>query len=147
VSGSLRTEFDGLQKRALAVGVVASIAAAAGAVADPVQFYRSYLVAWLFWFGLGLGSLAIVLLHRMTGGSWGFAIRRLLESGMRTLPLLALLFVRSRRNAAALPVDGQRHCHDLLQHRLPISTRRSRTGGALLPLWIQLRGDAAPLDG
>jgi hypothetical protein len=93
VSGSLRIEFDGLQRRALAVGVVASIAAAAGAVADPVQFYRSYLVAWLFWFGLGLGSLAIVLLHRMTGGSWGFAIRRLLESGMRTLPLLALLFV------------------------------------------------------
>ncbi|HEV8112980.1 MAG TPA: hypothetical protein VGR31_09410 [Planctomycetota bacterium] len=89
----LREEFDGLQKRALVVGVVAAVAAIAGGVADPLQFYRSYLVAWLFWLGLGLGSLAIVMLHRMTGGSWGFAIRRLLESGMRTLPLLAILFV------------------------------------------------------
>jgi hypothetical protein len=92
-SASLRAEFDGLQKRAIAVGAAASVAAIAGAVADPLQFYRSYLVAWLFWLGIGLGSLGIVMLHRMTGGSWGFAIRRLLEAGMRTLPLLAVLFV------------------------------------------------------
>lgn len=117
---NLRSEFDGLQKRALAVGVAASIAAAAGAFADPVQFYRSYLVAWLFWLGLGLGSLAIVLLHRMTGGSWGFAIRRLLESGMRTLPLLALLFVPI---AIGMPrlyawTDDAVVAHDpLLQHK------------------------------
>ena len=90
---TLRAEFDRIQKRALLVGLVASIAATAGAYADPSQFLRSYLVAWLFWFGLGLGSLAIVMLHHMTGGSWGFAIRRLLEAGMRTLPLLAVFFV------------------------------------------------------
>jgi uncharacterized membrane protein YciS (DUF1049 family) len=89
----LRAEFAGLPRRARVVGAVAAIAAIAGGLADPLQFYRSYLVAWLFWIGLGLGSLAIVMLHRMTGGSWGFAIRRLLESGMRTLPLLAILFV------------------------------------------------------
>ena len=89
----LSADLAAIRKRALAIGAVAAVASVAGAIADPVQFYRSYLVAWLFWLGLGLGSLAIVMLHRITGGSWGFAIRRLLESGMRTLPLLALLFV------------------------------------------------------
>jgi len=93
VTQALREELDGIQKRALIVGAGASLLAVVGAFVDPAQFTRSYLVAWLFWLGLGLGSLAIVLLHRMTGGSWGFAIRRLLESGMRTLPLLAVLFV------------------------------------------------------
>ena len=90
---NLRAELDRIQKRSLVVGIAASVAATAGAVADPAQFLRSYLVAWLFWIGLGLGSLAIVMLHHMTGGSWGFAIRRLLEAAMRTLPLLAVLFV------------------------------------------------------
>jgi hypothetical protein len=93
VTQTLRDRFDRIQKRALAVGIVASVAAAAGAFADPSQFFRSYLLAWLFWLGLGLGSLAIVMLHHMTGGSWGFAVRRLLEAAMRTLPLLALLFL------------------------------------------------------
>ena len=90
---AFRKELDQVERRALLVGAAAAVAAVAGGLADPQQFFRSYLVAWLFWLGLGLGSLAIVMLHRMTGGSWGFAIRRLLESGMRTIPLLALLFV------------------------------------------------------
>ena len=91
--GSLRADFDRLQRTALAVGVVASVAVLLLAFRDPQQFYRSYLFAYLFWLGLSLGSLAIVMLHHLTGGSGGFAIRRLLEAGMRTLPLMALLFL------------------------------------------------------
>ena len=33
------------------------------------------------------------MVYHMTGGSWGFLIRRILEAGMRTLPLLALFFL------------------------------------------------------
>ena len=40
-----------------------------------------------------LGSLALVMLHHLTGGAWGLAVRRLLEASLRTLPLLALLFL------------------------------------------------------
>ena len=89
----LPSELDRFRQRALAVGAVAAVAAIAGAILDPESFFRAYLFAWLYWIGLGLGSLAIVMLHHMTGGSWGFAVRRLLESGMRTLPLLAILFL------------------------------------------------------
>ena len=90
---TLRADFDRIQRTALAIGAIASVAVAVLAFRDPSQFARSYLFAFLFWLGLSLGSLAIVMLHHTTGGSWGFAIRRLLEAGMRTLPLMALLFV------------------------------------------------------
>lgn len=90
---TIREDFDRLQRRCLLVGGLATVAALYGVFTDPLQFCHSYLYAYLFWLGLALGSLAIVMLHHMTGGSWGFAIRRLLEAGMRTLPLMALLFV------------------------------------------------------
>ena len=57
------------------------------------SFFRAYLVSWLFVWSLALGSLALVMIHQLTGGSWGLAVRRALEAQMRTLPLVALLFV------------------------------------------------------
>jgi hypothetical protein len=64
-----------------------------GAFASPVQFFRSYLIAFLFWFGIALGSMAILMIHHITGGAWGATTRRVLESSTRTLPLLAFLFL------------------------------------------------------
>ena len=56
------------------------------------RFYPSYLTAFLFWLGLSLGSLAIAMIHGLTGGAWGRTIRRILEAGYETLPLMAVLF-------------------------------------------------------
>jgi hypothetical protein len=64
-----------------------------GGLRGPVQFFVSYLVAYNFWLEVALGSLVILMLQYVTGGAWGFAIRRLLESGTRTLLLLAVLFI------------------------------------------------------
>jgi hypothetical protein len=86
-------EMDRLQWRALAVGVVALAACVAGAFRNPGQFFHSYLMAFLFWTGMALGCLALTMLQHMTGGNWGLVIRRLVESGSGTLPLMALLFV------------------------------------------------------
>jgi hypothetical protein len=80
-------------KRALGVGVVALAASILGLVLSPTQFYRSYLLAFVFWNGLAVGSLAIVMLQYLTGGAWGIAIRRPLEAAARTLPLCALFFL------------------------------------------------------
>ena len=57
------------------------------------QFFRSYLIAYLFWFGIALGCLPLLMLHHLVGGTWGFVIRRILEAGTRTLPLMLILFV------------------------------------------------------
>ncbi len=82
-----------MQRPALAAGVAGLAVAALGAFISPAQFFRSYLVAYLFWCGIALGSLAIVMLQHITGGAWGAIIRRPLESATRTLPVLALLFL------------------------------------------------------
>ena len=82
-----------VQLLALIVGVIGLALCAFGAYTSPERFFPSYLFAYLFWFGIALGSLAILMLYHLVGGAWGFPIRRLLESAALTLPLLALLFV------------------------------------------------------
>lgn len=86
-------ELGRYQKRALVVGVVFLLFLAVGAFLDRAQFFHSYLVGYLFWLGIALGSLALLLLQHLTGGAWGLVIRRILEAATRTLPLMALLFI------------------------------------------------------
>ncbi len=57
------------------------------------QFFRSYLVGYVFWVGVTLGCLGLLMLQHLTGGAWGISIRRVLEAGTRTLPLMLLFFL------------------------------------------------------
>jgi hypothetical protein len=88
-----RLRMDELQQRSLLIGGLALAVCAAGWFFSPQQFFRSYLVAYLFWIGIPLGCFAIVMLHHLVGGGWGFVIQRLLEAGIRTFPLMVLLFI------------------------------------------------------
>ncbi len=88
-----RTELDRMRNGSLIVGVAALAVCVVGAFFSPEQFFRSYLASYLFYQGIGLGCLAILMVYYLTGGAWGFLIRRLLEAGTRTLPLLALLLI------------------------------------------------------
>lgn len=92
-ASSLRSRLEGAQQEFFIAGAAGLALCAAGGFADPVQFFRSYLVAFMFWAGIALGCAAIVMLHHLTGGAWGIGIRRMLESGTRTFPLLAVLFL------------------------------------------------------
>ena len=65
------------------------------AIGDFSAFYRAYLIAYLFWIGVTVGCLALLMMQHLTGGRWSLVIRRILEAGTRTLPLMAV---------AALPV-------------------------------------------
>jgi hypothetical protein len=80
-------------RRAFAVGVVALGTSMAYGFGHPDQFFRSYLLAFVFWNGLAVGSLAVLMLQYLTGGAWGIAIRRELEAATRTLPLTAVAFL------------------------------------------------------
>jgi len=81
------------RSRSLFAGVAALGLCVVGGALDRDQFFRSYLLAYLFWVGVALGCLAILMIQHITGGAWGVLIRRVLEAGTRTLPWLALLFV------------------------------------------------------
>lgn len=86
--------FIRARRRALVAGVAGlALAALGGAFFGPDAFFRAYLVAWLFWTGIGVGCLAIALMHQLVGGQWGAAIERILEAGGGTVPLMAVAFV------------------------------------------------------
>jgi hypothetical protein len=86
-------QLDRLQRTALAAGVAGMLLTLVGGAVDATQFFRSYLFAFLFWTGLSIGCLSILMIHHLSGGIWGLAIRRLLEAGARTIRVSALLFV------------------------------------------------------
>jgi hypothetical protein len=90
---TLSPTLDRIQKAALTVGAVAAGLCLVGAVTSPEQFYRSYLVGFLFWAGISLGCFAVLLLHHIFGAAWGFVVQRMLEAGTRTFALLAVLFL------------------------------------------------------
>jgi hypothetical protein len=84
-----------LQTRALLVGVIALAVCALGMLlpGGATQFFHAYLVAYVFWTGVSVGSLAILMLHHLSGGGWGLVIRRILEAATRVLPLMFILFI------------------------------------------------------
>ncbi len=57
------------------------------------RFYQAYLVAYTFWMGVVLGSLAILMVQHLSGGAWGIVLRRPLEAVVKTLPVMAFLFL------------------------------------------------------
>ncbi|MGI8469299.1 MAG: hypothetical protein ACR2N3_12690 [Pyrinomonadaceae bacterium] len=77
----------------LVVGALALIACAVGWFFAPAQFFRSFLLAFVFWIGLAIGCLGVLMMQYVTGGEWGKILRRALEAASLTLPLLAVLFV------------------------------------------------------
>jgi hypothetical protein len=90
---TLKPGLDRAQRWFLIVGVLGLAACAYGASSNWTGFLRAYLIAYLFWLLVGIGSLPILMLHHMVGGKWGYVIRRTLEASTRTIPLLALFFI------------------------------------------------------
>ena len=85
-----------ISRRSLLAGVVFAVIAIAVAFLFPNgrdEFYRAYLLGFMCWLGIALGSMAILMIRHLTGGGWGVVIRRILGAAMRTLPLLAILFI------------------------------------------------------
>lgn len=89
---TLKPDFKQIQFIALGVGIAALAACGFGAMSHSAQFFQSYLFGYLFWIGITLGSLALLALHHLVGGGWGFAIQRVLEAATKTLSLMVLLF-------------------------------------------------------
>ena len=54
---------------------------------------HAYLVGYIYWLMIPLGCTAILMMHHLTGGWWGYPIRRMLEAGSRTFGLMAVLFL------------------------------------------------------
>lgn len=69
----------------LALGLVLTLAQ--GALPGAV------LQSAVFWIGLSLGGLVVLLVNHMAGGSWGAVVRRPLEAMVSALPVALLFFL------------------------------------------------------
>jgi hypothetical protein len=102
--------------------IVGSAVAWFGWSRAPEQFYYSYLVAWVFWTNLSAGALGLVLLHNLTGGNWGIAIRPIARAAANVLPLMAILCVPIAHHTERIYewADPYLVEHDaILQHKAP----------------------------
>ena len=111
-----------IQQRSLLVGLVFGVIAAVGAWLQPDLFFRAYLMAFMAWLGVTLGSMAILMLRHLTKGSWGMVIRRILGAAMRCVPLMVALFIPllfgiRRLYIWARPLEGiaDKHLREHLQ--------------------------------
>jgi len=85
--------FSGTLTHSPEASVAGGEAAAHGSNGFLAQFFRSYLVGFMFVTGIAVGSLAILMLQHLSGGAWGLVIRRILEASTRTIPLLFIMFI------------------------------------------------------
>jgi hypothetical protein len=88
--------------RCVAAAAAGFLLCGLGASGNSVQFFQSYLCAYMFWFGLGMGCLGLLMLHHVVGGQWGDVLRPMLEAGVSTVPWLAVLFIPLLFGLAAL---------------------------------------------
>lgn len=75
------------------IGGLGILLCVAGFFANRVEFWQSYLFAFLYWGGFAIGGLGVLVLNHTVGGRWGVTSRRYLEAQMRTLPFILLLFL------------------------------------------------------
>jgi hypothetical protein len=85
--------LGGLARTALIAGLAGLAVSALLGVARPGAFFFGYLCAFVLWFGVPLGCAAILMTHHLVNGRWGWSVRGPAEAALRTLPLVALLFV------------------------------------------------------
>jgi hypothetical protein len=85
-------DLDLARSRALQAGVVGLLGCGIGFMVDRDHFFRAWLIAYLLFLGIALGSMALLMIQHLTGGAWG-VFRRVFEASSRTLPLLAILFL------------------------------------------------------
>ena len=70
------------------IGAAGLAFAALGWILNAPRFYIGWLAALTLFSGWPLGSMALLLVHSLTGGRWGEALRWALLTGVCSLPLL-----------------------------------------------------------
>jgi hypothetical protein len=88
------TPLPGMRQFGMIAGVLGVVLAVAGYfMTNADRFFQAYLVAYTFWMGVILGSMALLMVQHLSGGVWGIVLRRPFEAVIRTLPVMTLFFL------------------------------------------------------
>jgi hypothetical protein len=87
-----------MANRPLAVGVAMLLAAegllaALGLFLSIEPLLRGWLVAFAVWSSVPIGSMTLLMIHRLTGGAWGQAAAPVLRPAAAMMPMVALAFL------------------------------------------------------
>lgn len=116
-SDSISEQIGRWQRTSLLVGIAGTLLAITGFVIDREEFLRSYLFGYLYWLGMALGCLGILLMHHTVGGKWGMPIRRMCEAAARTIPFMIVLLIPVLLNLPTLyPWARPEAAHDAVIH-------------------------------
>jgi hypothetical protein len=74
-------------------GVLGLLVTALLGFANPADTLHAYLVAFVYWLGLSVGALTLVLANNVVGAKWNVTVRRLGETLGAVVPLFAVLFL------------------------------------------------------
>jgi hypothetical protein len=129
------------ERAAWMAGITGLLGAAIGWLFASVAFPHAWLAALTAWLGWPLGCVGLLLIHALTGGRWGYAIRPQLVAGMRTVLLLPpavipLLIVLRTLYPWARP-DVAAHLGNRFYLNLPFFLGR---GAVYLIVWLGLAG-------
>lgn len=73
-----------------ALWLLDAIGCVIGGLIDPAAFFRAWLCSYLFWLGVPLAGVTLVLVHDLTGGDWMATARPALNAAIVTMPLVSL---------------------------------------------------------
>jgi len=135
-------DIDLTRSRALIAGVVGLAVCVIGYVFDRDHFFRAWLIAYLLFLGISLGSMALMMVQHLSGGTWG-VFRRIFEASSRTLPFLALLFIPVLLGMDSLYTwthDDHVQADEILRHKAPYLNTPFFIGRAVIyfAAWIGL---------
>jgi len=86
-------ELARYQRQLLIAGGGGAAVSLVGLFLDRRQFFQSYLMTFMLLLGATLGSLALGMIHQLSGGAWGVVTRRIFGAASRVLPVLTLLYL------------------------------------------------------
>ncbi|MBM3734388.1 MAG: hypothetical protein FJW39_01255 [Acidobacteria bacterium] len=89
----MTADLSGFRNKAFFAGVAGTVACMAGALSNSDQFWRSYLLAFIYWLMIPVTCGGLLMLHHLVGGQWGVVLRRQLEAGTRALPFNLILAI------------------------------------------------------
>jgi hypothetical protein len=82
-----------LRNIAFAAVVVGGGLTAFGAASEKSNFFFSYLIGFMFWLSVSLGSMFFVLIQYLTRAGWAVVVRRTAEAFASVVPYFLILFV------------------------------------------------------
>ncbi len=78
-----------------ALWVLAILGCIVGGIGDPAAFQRAWLCSFVFWLGLPLAGVTLILVHDLSGGDWMETARPALDAAIATMPVASLAGIPS----------------------------------------------------